>query len=267
MFKFSHILSSNDADKVHLFSTQFYAKLMNNDANICKWTQRVNIFDKQIHIYPINEIHRHWYLVIVVFPTPNDPYIAIMDSDYHPDDKKETVVDSIKQYLVEEMSRQNVKSISKKGIQEMKTIYPDLPQQMDGSSCGLFVLHFVRVIFQVVNLGELSSLFDDISIWHKNKGKIATGLRHEMAEMIKITAVSQGRGSVKLPDLQYFSTFAEDRAFKRSKAETAKDVSENTRSENSTLENIPSMFESYQDYLRRVEETQQDYSLIWSYDE
>ena len=87
-----------------------------------------------------------------------------------------------------------------------------MPQQMDGSSCGLFVWHFVRVIFQVVHLGELSSLFDDISMWHKNKGKIATGLRHEMAEMIKKTAVSQGRGSVKLPDLQYFSTFVEDRA-------------------------------------------------------
>ena len=129
----------------------------------CKSLKKnINIFDKPIHIYPINEAEHHWYIIVVVFPTDNNkPYMAVLDSNSK-DDGKERVIQNIKNYLTEELQSKSVKSISRKLLEEMETIYPKIPQQEDGSSCGLFALYFVKEIFKRVMFGSLNLMFDDI---------------------------------------------------------------------------------------------------------
>ena len=273
MYTLSQRLDSNRASKVQLFSTFFYTKLGSEQkhsasnirmsdaarkhANVCKWTKKINIFDKMIHIYPINEIEHHWYVIVVVFPSDKEPYIAVLDSDAH-GDKKDDVIYNLKNYLVEELQIKSIKSISKTTIKEMKTIYPKVPKQSDGSSCGLFVLYYVKEIFKRVDM--LDSLFDDMSSWHRDEKELVT-MRYELAKTIKNTGVKQGCGNVKLPDIQYFPTAVEDKAFKKSRKDDKVDEQTVDRNESETATglDIP-----YQEYLRKIDENQQDFSLIWS---
>ena len=269
-FTLSQCLRSNDVSKVQLFPTFFYTKLVSGaaqkHADIRKWTKNINIFDKPIHIYPINEAEHHWYIIVVVFPTDNNkPYMAVLDSNSK-DDGKERVIQNIKNYLTEELQSKSVKSISRKLLEEMETIYPKIPQQQDGSSCGLYALYFVKEIFKRVMFGSLNLMFDDISSWHQHRNELET-LRYELAKEIKNTGISQGYGDVKLPDLQYFPTAAEDKAFKSSMLKTQKvffDASDNMSEKDSfsdTASDLP-----YQEYLKKQEENQLDYSFIWSRD-
>ena len=167
---------------------------------------------------------------------------------------------NIKNYLTEEIQRKSIKSISKKLIDEMETIYPKMPQQEDGSSCGLYALYFVKEIFKRVMTGRFNSMFDDISSWHQNKEQLVT-MRYDLGKTISKAAVSQGYGDVM--EMYFPTADATEEAFIRSikKDENFFLGAFNSWSEMETVSQLP-----YQEYLRRQEDNQLDYSFIWSYD-
>ncbi|KAE8229387.1 hypothetical protein CF326_g5644, partial [Tilletia indica] len=61
------------ADSMYLYSSFFYKRLSEGKdhlklyENVRKWTSRVDIFDKDYLVVPINE-HLHWYLAIIIRP-------------------------------------------------------------------------------------------------------------------------------------------------------------------------------------------------------
>ncbi|KAG6841694.1 hypothetical protein C0991_007964 [Blastosporella zonata] len=60
------------ASQIHVFSSFFYKKLNNKNADegyesVRKWTSKIDIFSKKYIIIPINE-NLHWYLVIIYQP-------------------------------------------------------------------------------------------------------------------------------------------------------------------------------------------------------
>lgn len=60
-------LNKDMRDRIHLMPSHFYAKLANKQYDDVKtWTQRVNVFEKDFLIVPING-HTHWSLAIVCF--------------------------------------------------------------------------------------------------------------------------------------------------------------------------------------------------------
>ncbi|XP_066597164.1 uncharacterized protein [Prorops nasuta] len=78
------VLSTNDQQRTHVFSSYFYKRLTSphaqaaesnvplsppakRHARVQKWTKNVNIFEKDFIIIPINE-HAHWFLAIICFP-------------------------------------------------------------------------------------------------------------------------------------------------------------------------------------------------------
>lgn len=81
----SEILTEDDRNRTHVFSSYFYKRLtsphasaaMDNNmpqtaagkrhARVQKWTKNVNIFEKDFIVIPINE-HAHWFLAIICFP-------------------------------------------------------------------------------------------------------------------------------------------------------------------------------------------------------
>ena len=91
------------------------------------------------------------------------------------------------------------------------------------------------------------------------------------------TADEQGLDRVALPDLQFFPTAAEDKLIKRNKdkkkkqrhAVLATTETRGIKRKQVELEKVklPSkkgkMF--YQEYLKNIEDTQDDYTLLWSY--
>ena len=100
LFKLLEATTKETNQRIHLFSTQFFTKLISEPKvkrsyssrltqaqakheNVKRWTKNINIFDtKKILLFPINEEHYHWYLIMVVVPnlTEADAYIAVMDS-------------------------------------------------------------------------------------------------------------------------------------------------------------------------------------------
>ena len=143
---------------LHVFSTQFYTKLVStprkwtsallrmpeakrNHANVEKWTKNINIFEKQVHIFPINKTEWHWYLIIAIFPTLSDscePYLAVLDSCGQ-GKLREDEADNIRNYFVEELAYRSEKSFNSEKIKKMLVQYPKVPQQPDGSSCLLCI--------------------------------------------------------------------------------------------------------------------------------
>ncbi|XP_057321904.1 uncharacterized protein LOC130665499 [Microplitis mediator] len=78
------VLSEEDQNRTHVFSSYFYKRLTSRHAQsadttnsvspaakrharVQKWTKNVNIFEKDFVIIPINE-HAHWFLAIICYP-------------------------------------------------------------------------------------------------------------------------------------------------------------------------------------------------------
>lgn len=83
----NEILTEEQRNKTHIFSTFFYntltnTKLLGNDAKLTaaqkrhervkNWTKNVNIFEKDFIIVPINQ-QSHWFLAIICFPSLRGP--------------------------------------------------------------------------------------------------------------------------------------------------------------------------------------------------
>lgn len=79
----SEVLSEEDQNRTHVFSTYFYKRLTSphsqgpvnkeltaaqkRHARVSKWSKNVNIFEKDFIVIPINE-HAHWFLAMICFP-------------------------------------------------------------------------------------------------------------------------------------------------------------------------------------------------------
>eukprot|EP00736_Rhodelphis_marinus_P014132 Rmarinus@m.14327 len=85
--------NADAAKKCHIFSPFFYSKIKGNKNHaekydsVSKWTESVDIFEKDYLFIPINE-HLHWTLVVICFPgnTIVDPTAVAAVEDTQEDD-------------------------------------------------------------------------------------------------------------------------------------------------------------------------------------
>ena len=217
-FKLLEKSSERVLDYLHIFPTYFYTKLVSNDStltcepdelslifhrNVMNWTKKKNIdiFEKGVHVYPIN-IHSHWYLVIARFPSKTDlfkPFLAILDSSLKTSLDHEEVATNIRNYLLEEIKGNKLSSLESRSINEMKTYYPLVPQQTDGSSCGLFVIHYFRELLLLLSRGsELNPALQGKAKWPK----LPKDMRKNIAGLIRASADLFDLGNI-LPTLEF----------------------------------------------------------------
>lgn len=263
-----------------MFSTRFFLKLVSEDKwgtsclnltksernhhNVHKWTKDVNIFEgKTVLLFPINEEDFHWYLIMVVMPSilhGSDPYIAVLDSL---GGKKGWAVQQIKNYLAEELKAKNMRNIRGKTFLEMRTVYPPVPQQPDGSSCGLYLVYFARqIIKEMENHTLASSLVMDTSNWFQLDA--LENMRLKLALLIKETAGDQGN-HIQLPDLQFLATAAQDKAEKRKANFYAANEKNNITPDNEPVTKSSTIKEAYLNYLASLKKTQKDITLVRKY--
>ena len=333
MFTVLELGSKKTLQYLQLFSTQFYTKLVSTPskwtpslfkltnakrsyANVHRWTKTINIFNKTVHIYPINEVKRHWYLIVAVFPAAKNkfaPYMAVLDSNGNGMHDKQLAVEQIKNYLVEEIEAKSIESINTGSVKAMETIYPNLPQQPNGSSCGIYMVYYVKqILIQLEKNVELHQLFVDTSSWFNDH--ILHHLRYDASVMIRDAAEKfseqEGLDMLILPDLQVFPTAAEDKAIKRFIAKKRKVQTPDEEKKRNVIdkegahekttkkmdlvnttadadENKPSTSDdksrkddfadnnlysrkkrklTFQEYTQNIEDNQQDYTLLWSYE-
>lgn len=215
-------------------------------------------------LFPINEQDLHWYLVMVVMPDilhGSDPYIAVLDSMGQ---KKGWAVQQIKDYLTEELKAKEIKNIQGKIYKEMKTVYPPIPHQPDGSSCGLYLIYYARqIIKEMENDTVASSLVMDTSNWFKPDA--LTNMRLKLALLIKETAGEQGN-YIQLPDLQFLATAAQDKAEKRKANFYAANEKDDMTHDKGTVTKSSNIKQCYFNYLASLKKTQKDITLRRKYD-
>jgi len=188
---------------VHIYSSHFYTRLKRkpekrgkNDKNDTKtkaekcydqvkgWTKKIDIFEKRMLIFPICE-ESHWYLVIVCNPghvlsqsrekdfeakrsyqqkygetRGFNPFIMVLDSL---GGSHSSAVSRIRSYLTFEYIAK--RKIPKNfGKEKMSEKHPPIPLQPNSCDCGLFLLHYVELIFKDPEV-FLGAMLPDLSKW------------------------------------------------------------------------------------------------------
>ncbi|KAL7299309.1 hypothetical protein TKK_0007888 [Trichogramma kaykai] len=189
------LLSDEHRRKVHLFNTFFYTRLSNprrlenqNELTLAerqyneikRWTKKIGIFEKDFIIIPVHQ-KSHWFLAIICYPSlimnnlktsdefhenSKKPSIIIFDSLTKLSVGRSKVANDIKLYLKSEFNSRKDYSQSSP-VNDIKIIYPNVPQQQNCNDCGLFLLQYVESFIKDFIVAESPnfSLIEDLINW------------------------------------------------------------------------------------------------------
>ncbi|XP_014226783.1 sentrin-specific protease 7-like isoform X2 [Trichogramma pretiosum] len=189
------LLSDELRRKVHLFNTFFYTRLSNprlleNQTELTlaerqynevkRWTKKIGIFEKDFIIIPVHQ-KSHWFLAIICYPSliknnlktfdefhenSKKPSIMIFDSLTKLSVGRSKVANDIKMYLKSEFDSRKDYSQSLP-VNDIKIIYPNVPQQQNCNDCGLFLLQYVESFIKDFIVAESPnfSLIEDLTNW------------------------------------------------------------------------------------------------------
>ena len=175
----THQLFPGRCDRVHIFNTFFYKKLVQNQRSaqeekdtvgikmaahkrVASWTSQVDLFEKDFVLVPINK-SAHWILAIVCHPGA----IAGGDRDRHPGlvfldslgGRHEVSANVLTDYLTLEyhVKKRGLATDGADGYVQPKNLepnfkdkavvpvaYPHVPRQDNFCDCGLFVCHYAE---------------------------------------------------------------------------------------------------------------------------
>ncbi|XP_046487627.1 sentrin-specific protease 1 [Neodiprion pinetum] len=130
--------SGGNFPKVHALNTFFYPKLLSGGhSSLKRWTRKVDIFSKEMLVVPIH-LGMHWCMSIVDF---RDKTIRYFDSMGGSNPK---CLNALKQYLQDESLDKKKQPYDMTGwkLENVK----DIPQQMNGSDCGVFSCMFAEYL-------------------------------------------------------------------------------------------------------------------------
>ncbi|PVD30722.1 hypothetical protein C0Q70_09997 [Pomacea canaliculata] len=124
--------------KVYAFNTFFYPKLTSGGhAAVKRWTRRIDIFSHHYLIMPVH-LGVHWCLCVVFM---KDKKICYYDSMGGNNDQ---CLNAVRQYLYDESKEKRNVELD---LSEWTTeIIKDIPQQMNGSDCGMFSCMYAECI-------------------------------------------------------------------------------------------------------------------------
>jgi hypothetical protein len=124
--------------KVHAFSTFFMTTYKDKGySSIRRWTKKTDIFDKDLLIVPVH-LGMHWCLATVDMQKKEINYYDSMGG------KNQRCLDLLLNYIKEEHNDKKKAALDVSGwsLNHM----PDIPQQMNGSDCGMFACKFAEYI-------------------------------------------------------------------------------------------------------------------------
>lgn len=123
---------------VYAFNTFFYPKLLKTGfASVRRWTKKVDLFSNDLLLIPVH-LGMHWCLATVDFRTKCVRYFDSMLSDNN------KCLDALLKYLEDEHQDKKSSPFDKTGW--MAENVKDIPQQMNGSDCGMFACMFAEYL-------------------------------------------------------------------------------------------------------------------------
>ncbi|XP_014486569.1 PREDICTED: sentrin-specific protease 1-like isoform X2 [Dinoponera quadriceps] len=130
--------TSGKFPKVHAMNTFFYPKLLSGGhSSLKRWTRKVDIFAQDLLVVPIH-LDVHWCMSIVDFREKSIVYYDSMGGN------NPKCLAALKQYLQDESidKKKQTYDMSSWKLQPAK----DIPQQMNGSDCGVFSCMFAEYV-------------------------------------------------------------------------------------------------------------------------
>lgn len=124
--------------KAYAFNTFFYPKLIKDGhSSLRRWTRKVDIFSYDVIAVPIH-LGMHWCMSIIDLRTKTIKYFDSMGGS------NSKCLKSLLNYLVEEHRDKKKSEFDTSGwkLENMK----DIPQQMNGSDCGMFSCTFAEFL-------------------------------------------------------------------------------------------------------------------------
>ncbi|CAH2988992.1 unnamed protein product [Chilo suppressalis] len=126
----------SDLPRVYATNTFFYPKLMQaGQAGLRRWTRKVDIFAHDIMVVPVH-LGVHWCLSIIDFRAKKISYLDSMGG------RNQSCLDALLQYLRDEHKDKKGQPFDDSGW--TTEILKDIPQQMNGSDCGMFACTFAE---------------------------------------------------------------------------------------------------------------------------
>ncbi|NXA41338.1 SENP2 protease, partial [Eudromia elegans] len=125
---------------LYAFSTFFYPKLVSGGYKaVRRWTRNVDLFKQDIIVVPLH-LRVHWALVVIDVRKKSIKYFDSMGK------KGDKICETIFQYLQEESKeKRNLElSFSEWVLRSMEP--HEIPQQLNGSDCGVFMCKYVDYI-------------------------------------------------------------------------------------------------------------------------
>ncbi|XP_057664560.1 uncharacterized protein LOC130898947 [Diorhabda carinulata] len=124
--------------KAYAFNTFFYPKLLKDGhQSLRRWTKKVDIFEYALICVPIH-LGMHWCMAIIDFRAKSIRYYDSMGSSNN------KCLDALKKYLeAEHLDKKKIPfDTSDFELENVK----DIPQQMNGSDCGMFSCTFAEFL-------------------------------------------------------------------------------------------------------------------------
>ncbi|VDM39948.1 unnamed protein product, partial [Toxocara canis] len=122
--------------KVYAFTTFFYPSLLGKGYQaVRRWTRKVDIFSFDLLLLPVH-LGAHWCLAVVDFPKKRVDYYDSMGGE-----NRQCLI-AIANYLGDEMNDKKKRRFDLTGWKLVTR--DDIPQQMNGSDCGMFTCKFAE---------------------------------------------------------------------------------------------------------------------------
>jgi sentrin-specific protease 1 len=127
------LISSHSKGAVYVFSTFFYAKLVENGVrHVQRWTAGENIFRHELIYIPVH-LPGHWTFVAIDVPHNKIEYYDSMGGEGR------EVLHGIKRYCMAEWRR-----IYGTEAEFQMLVKKEIPRQTNGTDCGVFVCMYAR---------------------------------------------------------------------------------------------------------------------------
>ena len=129
---------SSEFPKVHAFNTFFYPKLMSGGhSGLKRWTRKIDLFQQDFILVPVH-LGLHWCLAIVA---PKDKSIRYYDSM---GGQNSACLDGLRSYMEAESLDKRKQALDTSDW--VLECVEDIPQQMNGSDCGMFACKFAEYV-------------------------------------------------------------------------------------------------------------------------
>lgn len=137
---------STKLPKVYSFNTFFYTKLRSSGhSSLKRWTRKVDIFSYDLLIVPVHVGQNHWCLALIDLKNKKVSYCDSLGGS--PQGCHATLAD----YLRDESLDKKKKEFCLDGW-EFYTAYDHIPQQKNGSDCGVFTCTYAEYLSREAQL-------------------------------------------------------------------------------------------------------------------